>query len=313
MITPFQQPGTSAAHARSTAPAAGHLRAGTFVVMAALGLVAMDSAHAVDIPALPEVQPAVAATHPVLVQRRETLLHERKALLDRTNSHNQSCSAVEDGSAAEASCTKAYPVLEKAINSHVQASRQYNDDYLAAVNLAASKKAAPPPPAGAGARNAASALPESLDNAIAGAYASAPPGVSERVHKGFQAVMVRDWKVAKAWFQEALKRDPSNAGLKRLVALTDSPQQADRQPATVDARNEPAGLGGKSDFKGAFAPPGRTKSTPASTIDPNLQLPDPNGVYLMFPGLKAMEDRQVLDYLFGLNAQPPASKTGKTK
>lgn len=158
-----------------------------------------------------------------------------------------------------------------------------------------------------------SSLPKGLGNAIANAYLSAPPGVSDRVRKGFQAVMVRDWKVAKAWFQDALNRDPTNASLKRLVALSDSPKQPNMQPVSVDARNEPAGLGGKSGAKGASAPPNKTKPTPASTTGPQAQLPDPNDIYLMFPGLKAIEDKQALDYLFGLKAQPPVSKTGQTK
>jgi len=113
--------------------------------------------------------------------------------------------------------------------------------------------------------NVPSGLPKSVDDAIAAAYSSAPPGVSDRVRKGFQAVMTRDWNVAKAWFQDALNRDPDNAGLKSLVALTDSLQQPGKQPATVDARNEPAGLGGRSDVKGASAPPSKTK--PATAVD----------------------------------------------
>jgi hypothetical protein len=163
------------------------------------------------------------------------------------------------------------------------------------------------------ARNVPSGLPKPLDNAIATAYSSAPPGVSDRVRKGFQAVMGRDWKVAKAWFQDALNRDPTNAGLKRLVALTDSSQQPNQPPASVDARDEPAGLGGRSEVKAAAAPPSKTKLAPASTTGAQVQLPDPNDVYLMFPGLKAIEDKQALDYLFGLNAQPTASKAGKIK
>ncbi len=162
-------------------------------------------------------------------------------------------------------------------------------------------------------RNVPSGLPKALNNAIAKAYASAPPGVSDRVRKGFQAVMDRDWKVAKAWFQDALNRDPTNAGLKRLVALTDSPQQPNMQPATVDARNKQAGLGGKSDAKGASTPPSKTKPASATTTGAQVQLPDPNDIYMIFPGLKATEDKQALDYLFGLNAQPPVSKSGKTK
>jgi hypothetical protein len=159
------------------------------------------------------------------------------------------------------------------------------------------------------ARNVPSGLPKALDSAIATAYASAPPGVSDRVRKGFQAVMDRDWKVAKAWFEDALNRDPNNAGLKRLVALTDSSQQ----PASVDARNEPAGLGGRLDVKGVPAPTNKTKFSPALTTDPNLQLPDPSDIYVLFPGLKAMQEKEALDYLFGLDPYPPASKSGKTK
>ncbi len=69
------------------------------------------------------------------------------------------------------------------------------------------------------ARNVPSGLPKAVDNAIAAAYLGAPVGVTDRVRKGFQAVMNQDWEVAKAWFQDALNRDPNNAGLKRLVDL----------------------------------------------------------------------------------------------
>lgn len=146
------------------------------------------------------------------------------------------------------------------------------------------------------ARKVPSGLPKSLDNAIAKAYSSAPPGVSDRVRKGFQAVMARDWKVAKAWFQDALKRDPDNAGLKRLVALTDAPQQADKQPASTDVKVT-----------------GKPKSTSIQTDKSKLQLPDPNDIYVSFPGLKAMEDKVALDYLFGLDPSPSAAKPRQTK
>ena len=314
MITPFQESGTSVANKDMAAPAAGQPWAGSIVAIAWLGLLVMASAQAIDIPALPVVQPSIAATHPALVQQRAKLLNERKALLDRTNSHNTMCSAVEAGSAADASCTKAYPSLEAAIKSHVQASKQYNNNYLAAVNLVASQKPAPHTDTSVvDARNVPSGLPKALDNAIA--YSSSPPGVSDRVRKGFQAVMLRDWKVAKAWFQDALNRDPNNAGLKRLVALAGSTPQANQQRVEVDARNEPAGLGDGSPLKGSGAMPGKTKTATASTTQTRipLQLSDPSDLYVLFPGLKAADDKQALDVLFGLNTQPSASKSGKTK
>ena len=182
------------------------------------------------------------------------------------------------------------------------------------------------------ARNVASDLPKGLDNAIASVYSSAPPGVSDSVRKGFQAVMERDWKVAKARFQDALSRDPTNPGLKRLVALTDSSQRPNPQRATVDARNEPAGLGGRSDAKGASA---TTKGAQIQRPDPNdmnvllpgmkespktapsagaqSQRPDPNDMNALFPDLKAMDDKEAQDFLFGLNAQPPLSNSVKAK
>ncbi|MBI2399640.1 MAG: hypothetical protein HYV23_01015 [Deltaproteobacteria bacterium] len=201
------------------------------------------------------------------------------------------------------------------------------------------------------ARNVPTGLTKALENAIATAYASAPPGVSDRVRKGFQAVMERDWKVAKAWFQDALKLDPDNAGLKRLVALADTSQQPNKLSATVDERNEPAGLGGKSDMNGSSALPNKTKPAqttgtqlqlpdsndiyflfPGLTIDPNLQLPDPDDIYFLFPGLKAIRDKEApvfkalpdgrvlqlptdsdMELLFDHDPYPPAKKSGKAK
>ncbi len=129
--------------------------------------------------------------------------------------------------------------------------------------------------------NVPSGLSKSVGDAIAGAYRDAPPGVSDRVRKGFQAVGDRDWKVAKAWFQDALNRDPGNPGLKRLVALSDA----------GPARTRPAAAGSKA------PPPLRM---PADTRD------DPQ---FLFPKLGAMDPREAanlkrsMDILFGL---PPA-------
>ena len=70
-------------------------------------------------------------------------------------------------------------------------------------------------------QNNPSGLPKGIDDAIAGVYKNAPPGVSDRVRKGFQAVMTKDWKAARAWFQDALKLDPDNDGLKKFIVLCD--------------------------------------------------------------------------------------------
>jgi hypothetical protein len=161
------------------------------------------------------------------------------------------------------------------------------------------------------ARQVPSGLPKGLGKAIAAAYSASPPGVGDRVRKGFQAAMVRDWMAAQAWFQDALRLDPGNAGLRRLVALTDTPQQPQKQPVEVDPRNEPAGLGGKANLKGANVPPRKTK--PAAKSGRQLPLPDPDDIYISFPGLKAIEDKEALDYLFGLDPYPLAPKTRNRK
>jgi tetratricopeptide (TPR) repeat protein len=112
-------------------------------------------------------------------------------------------------------------------------------------------------------------LSKPVENAIAGAYANSPPGVSDRVRKGFQAVADRDWKVAKAWFEEALNRDPTNAGLKRLIELAD-------------------------------AAPARTGKVATAVAGQSLQQPGPMDWNMIFPGLQALEDKQAMDALFGL-------------
>lgn len=70
-------------------------------------------------------------------------------------------------------------------------------------------------------------------------FLNAPPGVSDRVRKGFQAVTAKDWKVARAWFQDALNLDPQNPNLKSLIAILDEPPNSGRSVtqryANVDA------------------------------------------------------------------------------
>lgn len=63
------------------------------------------------------------------------------------------------------------------------------------------------------ARNVPSGLPKSVDDAIP----HTPSG--ERVRKGFQAVQDGDWKVALAWFKDALNKEPGDPGISRLVDL----------------------------------------------------------------------------------------------
>lgn len=270
MIAPYHKPEKLALDTRSVVPTVRHPWTGSCVLMVCLSLLGLESAQAVDIPLLSVMQLAIAAIHPELVTQRAALTKERKALLDRTNAHNSLCDTVEVGSAADASCTKAYALLELAINNHVQASQRYNANYLAAVNLAAQMKPAPPLPSSdpsvVDARKVPSGLSKSVEKAIATAYANAPPGVSDRVRKGFQAVADGDWKVAKAWFEDALKRDPGNANLKRLIALADPLPDSDTQGTSP--------LQGAAPMKGRALTPLNATATTMSTEQAMLDLED---------------------------------------
>jgi tetratricopeptide (TPR) repeat protein len=64
---------------------------------------------------------------------------------------------------------------------------------------------------------------------------------ADRIMKGYQAVMNRDWPVALAWWKDALQRDPANASLRRSVELAQ--WMVDRknrvEPDMKDAPSEP--------------------------------------------------------------------------
>ncbi len=87
-----------------------------------------------------------------------------------------------------------------------------------------------------GAADFPSALPRDIEDAISRAYSHAPEGVGGRVRKGFQAVMAHDWKVARAWFLDALRFDPENGGLKRLAELCNYPLPKNEKSIPSDAK-----------------------------------------------------------------------------
>jgi GNAT superfamily N-acetyltransferase len=60
-------------------------------------------------------------------------------------------------------------------------------------------------------------VPTGLPRAVAEAIPHTPVG--DRVRKGFQAIQAHDWKVALAWFQDAVNHDPGDPSLTRLVDL----------------------------------------------------------------------------------------------
>jgi len=148
------------------------------------------------------------------------------------------------------------------------------------------------------AQNVPSGLPKSVDDAIASGYTSAPPGVGDRVRKGFQAIATHDWKLAKAWFEDALNHDPDNAGLKRLVELADYTEKRVQQDKAASSTNKSTPqlhvqLPEDSDMELLF--PGW--KPPASPISSD-KLPKDSDIVFLFPGLPAIQAREMNDYIF---------------
>ncbi|HME59567.1 MAG TPA: hypothetical protein VKF63_14575 [Terracidiphilus sp.] len=83
-------------------------------------------AAAQQIPALATLSDKVVATHPELVKWRAMLVGERAQLRERVQMHNQQCSAVEEGTAQEASCQKALADLRAETGAHIEKSNQFN-------------------------------------------------------------------------------------------------------------------------------------------------------------------------------------------
>jgi tetratricopeptide (TPR) repeat protein len=148
------------------------------------------------------------------------------------------------------------------------------------------------------AQNVPSGLPKSVDDAVSSGYTSAPPGVSDRVRKGFQAIATHDWKLAKAWFGDALNHDPNNAGLKRLVELADYTEKRVQQNKTAELTNRSSPqsqvqLPEDSDMELLF--PGWKPAASPISAD---KLPKDSDIEFLFPGLPAIQAKEMNDYIF---------------
>lgn len=124
------------------------------------------------------------------------------------------------------------------------------------------------------ATNLGAGLPSEVDAGITEVFSGSPAGVNERVHKGFQAVMHGDRAAAKAWFQDALNRDPVNPELQNLVTVVDSAVPVLPRATTGAARGEPAlpvataPAQANRDPLARVVPPAPTVTPP--TVDPTL-------------------------------------------
>lgn len=207
-----------------------------------LGLLFVQ-ARAEKIPALTQVSPKLPDSEQQIFRQRsmalEKAFQEFKSASDRFNAK-----AAKDQTDAE------FDTLTAQRAQYIAAAQQFNSELAARVQALESRDTMV-----VDARNVPSGLPPAVDTAIASAFANAPPGVSDRVRKGFQAVMERDWKVASAWFEDALNHDPGNIAIKNLLAAvhpSSAPVVSPPSPASTVAPAQALQLPSDDDMKLLF-------------------------------------------------------------
>lgn len=120
---------------------------------------------------------------------------------------------------------------------------------------------------------------------------------AERIRKGYQALVNRDWQLTLAWWRDALKRDPNNAALKRSVDLAQwmVDRQKEVRPGPVALFNAAGAAAKKGDNQQALQLLQQIKKTnPAMAVRADrmiaeinkriaaLPLPGPDDIDLMF-------------------------------
>lgn len=119
----------------SSAQVVGCSWTGSLVLAVWLGLFvmgSMETAHAVVIPPLPVIHPAIAAANPGLVKKRDMLVADRDILRTKSKTQNASCSAVEEGTQKEQDCIAWLNQLTEEVNLHVKAT----NDLVTAISAA---------------------------------------------------------------------------------------------------------------------------------------------------------------------------------
>ena len=185
------------------------------ILLAGLLLASVSSAQVAKLPRLADVPPQLNA------QDRATL-NQQKATLESELKSFQNAGDAFTAKNADDQTEAEYEALLSRRKTYIEHATAFN-------KRVASAKVVPfGDPMIVDAQRVPSGLSKALDDAIADLYGNAPPGVSERMRRGFQAVQARDWTLAKAWFQDALNRDATNIGIARLVALCDYDQSVSK-------------------------------------------------------------------------------------
>jgi hypothetical protein len=226
--------------------------------------------------------PALANIPNNLNAEQKAKLTQQKQVLENELKNFQAAAGAFNAKPAKDQTDQDYDALQSQRSSYIQSATTFNQEVDSSV---------------VDARNVPSGLPASVDRAITTAYVHAPSGVSDRVRKGFQAVMLNDWSVAKAWFEDALNHDPGNLNLKRLVQLSDYTTQ---RLSSQDSRNTPkqpdhrsaVQVPQDSDIELLF--PGWEPPSVKPVYQSIKRVPDDADLVFLFPGLQdwTQEDRK---------------------
>ena len=168
------------------------------------------------VPAIPEIPLTLPDTvRQPLIAKRQPLAQRKLALIDEGKAINQQCAKVERGSSQHQSCLirqREFNAKAETLGSDVD---KLEDEIDAAIEAEKQRVAIPNiDPSVVDAR-----VPRDGARLVRRVPELARSPAADRIAKGFQAVMNRDWPVALAWWQDALQRDPGNAALKRSVDL----------------------------------------------------------------------------------------------
>lgn len=178
------------------------------ILIAHAGRLEAQSEPPMKVPPLSEIEPLDRRLKPALDERYSTLLQRFTSWTDAAIKWNAKYEGKEfkEGSEEARVGLEQKEQIFKALIIYDVDVGAFNRD-VSYLHLFSET-----PPAG---------LQKAVGDAIAGAYKNSPPGVIDAIRNGFIAIDANNWTVARLSFKDALKRDPSNLGIERLVALCD--------------------------------------------------------------------------------------------
>jgi len=110
-------------------------------------------------------------------------------------------------------------------------------------------------------------LPKGIADAIEGVFKNSPRAVTDRVRKGFNAVMQRDWKLASVWLRDALSRESDNVRLRIFALLVEHDKKPSDLPPASDAEIQRL-------FEEALSSPRVKRSVPTQSGDSRTLIED---------------------------------------